>query len=136
MINFQVKRAMADLWRDLMKEVLEELSALYSSVYNGEKFKNWPTIFMLAALILSVWEMMQFDSYYRVPDEGVADKFCNEMEHVPVGVIVGLFGAISTKLPTFLEWDTEKHGSVWNGNVAVCDTMTAVRSHVEKHGKI
>jgi hypothetical protein len=136
MINFQVKRAMADLWRDLMKEVLEELSALYSSVYNGEKFKNWPTIFMLAAIILSVWEMMQFDSHYRVPDEGVADKFCNEMEHVPVGVIVGLFGAISTKLPTFLEWDTEKHGNVWNGNMAVCDTMTAVRSHVEKHGKI
>lgn len=135
MINFQVKRAMADLWRELMKEVLEDLSALYSSVYNGEKFKNWPTIFMLAALILSVWEMIQFDSHYRVPDEGVASKFCNDMEHVPVGVIVGLFGAISTKLPTFLEWDNEKHGSLWQGNGAICDTMTAVRSHVEKHGK-
>jgi hypothetical protein len=135
MINFQVKRAMANLWRDLMKEVLEDLSALYSSVYNGEKLKNWPTIFMLAALILSVWEMVQFDSHYRMQDEALSTKFCNEMEHIPVGVIVGLFGAISTKLPTFLEWDTEKHGSAWSGNTAVCDTMTAVRSHVEKHGE-
>jgi hypothetical protein len=134
MINFQVKKAMADMWRELMKDVLEELSALYSSVYNGEKFKNWPTIFMLAALILSVWEMMQFDSHYRVPDEGATTKFCSEMENVPVGVIVGLFSAISTKLPNFLEWDTQKHGNVWQGNTAICETMTEVRAHVEKHG--
>jgi hypothetical protein len=56
------------------------------------------------------------------------------MEHVPVGVIVGLFGAISTKLPTFLEWDTDKHGQVWQGNSSVCNTMTEVRGHIEKHG--
>ncbi len=132
MINFQVKEAMASLWRDLMKECLEELSALYSSVYNGEKFKNWPSIFMQAALILSVWEMMQFDCNYRDPDYTAVNKFCNDMEHVPVGVIVGLFGAISTKLPTFLEWDTEKHGQVWQGNPSICNTMTEVRGHIEK----
>ena len=136
MINFQVKEAMASLWRDLMKECLEELSALYSSVYNGEKFKNWPSIFMQAALILSVWEMMQFDCYYRDPDYTAVNKFCNDMEHVPVGVIVGLFGAISTKLPTFLEWDTEKHGQVWQGNPSICNTMTEVRGHIEKHGML
>jgi len=134
MINFQVKKAMADMWRELMKDILEELSTLYSSVYSGEKLKNWPTIFILAILILAVWEMMQFDQHYRVPDDGAVKKFCNEMESVPVGVIVGLFCAISTKLPSFLEWDTRKHANVLNNNMAACDTMSEVRSHVEKYG--
>lgn len=67
MINFQIKCAMAAMWRELQKEVLEELSALYSSVYSGQKLKNWPTIFILATIILSIWEMMQFDCHYRVP---------------------------------------------------------------------
>jgi hypothetical protein len=136
MINFQIKKAMADMWRELMKDVLEELSSLYSSVYSGDKLKNWPTIFMLATLILTVWEMMQFDQNYRVPDKGAVEKFCGEMEGVPLGVIVGLFGAISTKLPSFLEWDTRKHSHVLANNQAVCDTMTEVRAHVEKHGKL
>jgi hypothetical protein len=136
MINFQVKKAMADLWREYMKDVLEELSQLYASVYSGDKLKNWPTIFMLAALILTVWEMMQFDQNYRVPDKEAVTKFCDEMENVPVGVIVGLFSAISTKMPTFLEWDSSKHAQVVQENSAVCDTMTEVRAHVEKHGKL
>lgn len=135
MINFQVKKAMADMWRELMKDILEELSTLYSSVYSGEKLKNWPTIFILAILILAVWEMMQFDQHYRVPDDGAVKKFCSEMESVPVGVIVGLFCAISTKLPGFLEWDTRKHAHVLNNNIAACDTMTEVRAHVEKYGR-
>lgn len=67
MINFQVKCAMADMWRELQKDVLEELSTLYSSVYSGDKLKNWPTIFMLASILLAVWEEMQFDCHYRVP---------------------------------------------------------------------
>lgn len=67
MINFQIKCAMANMWRELQKDVLEELSALYSSVYSGEKLKNWPTIFMLASILLAVWEEMQFDCHYRVP---------------------------------------------------------------------
>jgi hypothetical protein len=135
MINFEVKKAMADLWRELMADVLAELSTLYSAVYAGKKQKSWPTIFMLAALILSVWEMMQFDCHYRVPEEGAVQKFCDEMEHVPVGVVVGLFGAISTKLPGFQEWDANKHGNVFSNDPAVCNTMTEVRSHIEKHGK-
>jgi hypothetical protein len=40
MINFQIKCAMADMWRELHKDVLEELSSLYSSVYSGDKLKN------------------------------------------------------------------------------------------------
>jgi hypothetical protein len=135
MINFQIKCAMADMWRELQKEVLEELSALYSSVYSGERLKNWPTIFMLAAILLAVWELMQFDCHYRVPDPAFVQKFCEDMESTPVGVIVGLFHAISQKLPAFPEWDTRKHGQILNNNAAVCDALTEVREHVLKHGK-
>ncbi|KAF2465436.1 uncharacterized protein BDR25DRAFT_83850 [Lindgomyces ingoldianus] len=133
MINFQVKCALADMWRELQKDVLEELSSLYSSVYSGEKLKNWPTIFMLAAILLAVWELIQFDCSYRVPDQQAVNKFCNDMESTPVGVIVGLFSAISQKLPAFTEWDTRKHHHLLNSNPAVCDAMTEVRAHVTKY---
>ena len=136
MINFSIKCAMADMWRELQKDVLEELSALYSSVYSGEKLKNWPTIFILASVLLAVWECMQFDAHYREPDNAAVDKFCNDMESTPVGVIVGLFQAISQKLPAFSDWDTSKHHHLLNSNPAVCDTMTEVRQHVAQHGKI
>ena len=135
MINFQVKCALADMWRELQKDVLEELSALYSSVYSGDKLKNWPTIFMLAAILLAVWEEIQFDCHYRVPDQAAVNKFCNDMESTPVGVIVGLFSAISQKLPAFTEWDTRKHHHLLASNPAVCDAMTEVRAHVTKYGK-
>lgn len=67
LINFEVKCAMADMWRELQKDVLEELSQLYSSVYTRDKLKHWPTIFMVATILLTVWEEMQFDCHYRVP---------------------------------------------------------------------
>jgi len=135
MINFQIKCAMADMWRELQKDVLEELSSLYSSVYSGERLKNWPTIFMLASILLAVWEEIQFDCHYRVPDPVAVNKFCTDMETVPVGVIVGLFHAISQKLPAFTEWDTRRHGQLLNNNPAVCEAMTEVRQHVIKHGE-
>lgn len=134
MINFQVKCALADMWRELQKDILEELSSLYSSVYSGEKLKNWPTIFMLAAILLAIWEEIQFDCHYRVPDEKVVNKFCDEMETTPVGVIVGLFQAISTKLPGLQEWDTRKHHHLLGSNPAVCDALTEVKGHVNKYG--
>ncbi|SPQ27013.1 1b724374-b6a8-4cf2-a6eb-43e7cb48119b [Thermothielavioides terrestris] len=133
MINFQIKCALADMWRELQKDILEELSALYSSVYSGERLKNWPTIFMLASILLAVWEEIQFDCHYRVPDPVAVEKFCNDMETVPVGVIVGLFHAISQKLPAFTEWDTRRHGQLLNNNPAVCEAMTEVRQHIIKH---
>lgn len=135
MINFQVKVALADMWRELQKDILEELSALYSSVYSGEKLKNWPTIFMLAAILLAVWEEMQFDAHYRTPDEAAVNQFCSDMETTPVGVIVGLFQAISQKLPTFMEWDTRIHHQLLNSDPAICDALTEVKEHVIKHGK-
>lgn len=131
MINFEIKCALAKMWRDLQREVLEELSALYQSVYSGEKLKHWPTIFLLVVLLLTVWEEMQFDCHYRIPqDPAVAEKFCQEMENVPVGVIVGLFSAISHQLPAFHEWDTQKHHQLLQSNEAICDAMTEVREHV------
>jgi hypothetical protein len=135
MINFQIKCALADMWRELQKDILEELSSLYSSVYSGERLKNWPTIFMLASILLAVWEEMQFDCHYRVPDPVAVNKFCSDMETTPVGVIVGLFHAISQKLPAFTEWETSRHGHLLNNNAAVCDAMTEMRSHVRKHGE-
>lgn len=135
MINFQIKCALAEMWRELQKEILEELSSLYSSVYSGDRLKNWPTIFMIASILLAVWEEMQFDCHYRTPDPAAVDKFCNDMETTPVGVIVGLFHAISQKLPAFTEWETRRHGQLLNNNVAVCDAMTEMRGHVTKHGK-
>lgn len=134
-INFQIKCALAEMWRELQKDILEELSALYSSVYSGEKLKNWPTIFMLAAILLAIWEEMQFDCHYRIPDEVAVKKFCDDMETTPVGVIVGLFQAISTKLPGLQEWDSKKHSHLLNDNWAVCDALTEVRGHINKHGK-
>ncbi|KAF3481300.1 uncharacterized protein GIQ15_04059 [Arthroderma uncinatum] len=133
MINFQVKCAMANMWRELQKDVLEELSALYSSVYSGEKLKNWPIIFMLATILLAVWEEMQFDCHYRVQDPAAVNKFCNDMESIPVGVIVGLFQAISQKLPALTDWDTAQHQQIFNFNSDVCTAMTEVRGHVRQY---
>jgi hypothetical protein len=135
MINFQIKCAMADMWRELHKDVLEELSSLYSSVYSGDKLKNWPTIFILASVLLAVWECMQFDCHYRVPDPAAVEKFCNDMETTPVGVIIGLFQAISQKLPALIDWDTTKHHALLGSNNDVCDTMSEVREHVGRYGK-
>jgi hypothetical protein len=135
MINFQIKVAMADMWRELHKDVLEELSSLYSGVYSGDKLKNWPTIFMLATVLLAVWECMQFDCHYRVPDNAAVDKFCNDMETTPVGVIIGLFQAISQKLPAIMDWDTTKHHTLLNSNLDVCNTMSEVREHVAQYGE-
>ncbi|EXJ90002.1 hypothetical protein A1O3_03070 [Capronia epimyces CBS 606.96] len=133
MINFQIKCAMADMWRELHKDVLEELSSLYSSVYSGDKLKNWPTIFILASVLLAVWECMQFDCHYRVPDSAAVDRFCNDMETTPVGVVVGLFQAISQKLPSILDWDTSKHHALLASDPDVCNTMTEVREHVTRY---
>ncbi|KAA8648794.1 hypothetical protein EYZ11_013255 [Aspergillus tanneri] len=130
MINFQIKCAMANMWRELQKDVLEELSSLYSSVYSGDKLKNWPTIFVLASILLAVWEEMQFDCHYRTPDAAAVEKFCNDMETTPVGVIVGLFQAISQKLPAFTDWETQKHHHLLHSNPDVCNAMTEVRQHV------
>lgn len=57
------------------------------------------------------------------------------MESTPVGVIVGLFSAISQKLPSFQDWDTDKHHNLLGSNMNVCSALTEVRQHVTRHGK-
>lgn len=64
------------------------------------------------------------------------EKFCNDMETTPVGVIVGLFQAISQKLPAFTDWETHKHHHLLNSNPDVCNTMTEVRQHVTQYGML
>ncbi len=153
MINFQIKCALADMWRNLQKDILVELSRLYSSVYNTkDKLKHWPTIFMVATIMLGVWEEMQFDCNYRMPvgypstyigippnsvqDIQAVNKFCYDMESKPVGVIVGLFAAISQKLPALSEWDSSKpeHRAQFDSNPAVCEALDEVREHVTHYG--
>lgn len=68
-------------------------------------------------------------------DASAVRKFCDEMENVPVGIIVGLFSAISQKLPAFSEWDTQKHHDLLNSNGAACAAMSEVREHVTKYGE-
>ena len=58
------------------------------------------------------------------------------MESTPVKVIVGLFNAISQKLPAFHEWDTDQHHQRLNSNPAICDALTNVRQHVTRHGTL
>ena len=67
MINFEVKVAMSAMWRELQKEVLEDLSQLYRGVYSKDKLMNWPIIFMVITILLAVWEELQFDYNYRYP---------------------------------------------------------------------
>lgn len=40
MVNFEIKCALAHMWRELHNKILEELSALYSGVYGGDRLKN------------------------------------------------------------------------------------------------
>lgn len=134
MINFSIKCAMADQWRSLQQEVLSELSSLYTRVYSKDKLKHWPTIFMIASILLVVWEEMQFDCRYRIQDKNTVDKFCKGMTDTPVGVIIGLFSAISQKIPSFLEWDTHKHQESLNSDPSVCKTMEEVRDEIKKNG--
>ena len=136
MINFSVKCAMAEQWRALQQEVLQELSTLYTRVYSKDKLKHWPTIFMIASVLLVVWEEMQFDCHYRIPDEHIVNKFCREMIDTPVGVVIGLFSAISQKIPSFLEWDTPKHKESLNSEPSVCKVMEEVRDEIKRNGRI
>ncbi len=65
MINFQVKCAMADMWRELLKETMMHLSELYRGVYSGDKLRNWLVIFFVSGILLVLWEQIQFDSHFR-----------------------------------------------------------------------
>lgn len=63
-------------------------------------------------------------------------KFCNDMEATPIKVIVGLFNAISQKLPALQEWDSRKHHHTLNSNWNICYALDEVREHVRLHGRL
>jgi hypothetical protein len=136
MINFQVKYCLAAIWRDYHRGLLEELDSLITSVYSGEKLKHWGTIFFVTLILLSVWEEMQFDCHYRIPDEEVRRKFCLDMERIPVGALLGLFFAISQKVPRFEDWGRHAYDILkLNPNDALYDALNEMRDHVIKYGK-
>ena len=56
------------------------------------------------------------------------------MEATPIKVIVGLFNAISQKLPALQEWDSRKHHHALNSNWNICHALDEVREHVRLHG--
>jgi len=135
MINYQIKVALSNIWRELHGEVLKELSALIINVHGTDKPQNLPSVFMVSFLLLVVWEQFQFDSIRRNSNLVEARKICRELNGVSVDVIIGLFRALSQKLPAFKEWDTVKHRQLVGGTDEACVAMTEVRSHVIKHGK-
>jgi hypothetical protein len=131
-----VKQVLADIWRDIHKELLDGLDRLYTSVYSGDKLKDWDQIFFVTVVVLAVWEQMQFDCHSRVVEGPVIEQFCSDMEDDPVRILTGLFCAISQKLPGFEEWDTPEHGSrFFVENVALHDALTEMRAHVIEHGE-
>lgn len=138
LINFQVKYALSRVWREMHKEVLADLSSLYNSVYQGDKLRQWPHIFFVASILLAVWEMMQFDVNFREDEDEAGAvlkaKFCKDMEAVPVGVIVGLFQTISTKLPSIADWNSQHHAGVINHDPYMCDALTEISALVNEHG--
>lgn len=66
MISFQVRCFLADKWRALQKELLGDLSCLYTGLYTHETFKDWPVIFLLSGMLLIIWEKAQFNRHYYV----------------------------------------------------------------------
>lgn len=134
MVNRKINTALADMWRELHKEVMEDLSTFYAGVYSGEKLKNWFPIFAISSILFIVWEKIQFDYRYRAADSATVDKICTEMEATPLGVLAGLFQAISQKVPDFSEWETLKHSSLFR-DPSIYEAMTELRQHVTKHGK-
>lgn len=134
LIHFKMKQALGEIWRELHREVLDGLSKLYTGVYNGDKQKNWATIFVVSYLLLAVWEEMQFDAQYRkdAPEE---KEFLKDME-VPTGVILGLFTAISQKLPAVREWDSKLHDAILSKDPASCQMMSELQFYAKHQGKL
>jgi hypothetical protein len=134
LVNFQIKEALSKIWRELHKEVLEELSTLISGFYGREKLKNWPMIFMVSYLVLTLWEQIQFDAFHRCKDMDDAQKFCEAQNGIPVGVVVGLFAVMSQKLPAFREWNPTEHQQILAGNPAAVNAMSEVKQHILNNG--
>jgi hypothetical protein len=136
LVNFQVKEALSKIWRELHKEILEELSSLISGFYHRkQKLKNWAMIFMVSYLLLTLWEQIQFDAIHRCKDMNDAQKFCEAQNGIPVGVVVGMFATMSQKMPAFRDWDPSEHQHLLASNPAAINAMSEVKQHILNNGK-
>ena len=135
LINFKIKCALAQVWRDLHKEILRELSALYFGLYLRDRRNNWPVKFLLSSILLIVWEEMQFDCHYHILDKLAVDKFCTDMETIPIAAIVCFFHTISQKRPSFTGQNHLTYSiSSLRNDVAARDVLIELRSPITKHG--
>jgi hypothetical protein len=57
------------------------------------------------------------------------------MEGVPLGGLLELFFAISNKLPTPDQWNTQSHGHIFGHDRGSCDFMTAIGEITRKYRK-
>ncbi|OMP85121.1 hypothetical protein BK809_0000875 [Diplodia seriata] len=133
-IDKAIKYELTALWRSYHYEVLEELSSLFTSVYSGDRLRNWTAIFTVTITLLMVWERMQYE--FRRNDATKGEELCAEMERMAVPVLTGLVQAISQKLPSFIEWDTEKHQHLLGSNEATNELMTEISYFVTRNGKL
>ncbi|KAL0257672.1 hypothetical protein SLS55_006835 [Diplodia seriata] len=133
-IDKAIKYELTALWRSYHDEVLEELSSLFTSVYSGDRLRNWTAIFTVTITLLMVWEKMQYE--FRRKDVTKGEELCAEMERIAVPVLTGLVQAISQKLPSFTEWDTKKHQHLLGSNKATNCLMTEIGWFVMENGMV
>jgi hypothetical protein len=131
MISFQIKYAMANQWRYLHNRVLRSLSALYTSMFHKDSIQKLPKIFVMTTVLLGLWELMQFDCYYRTPDAAAANRFCAEMERTAVRVIIDS----SQTLPAFLAWNNTQNHQMLGFNAEMCDKLIQIGGRVKTSGK-
>ena len=135
-INFQIKNAMAMIWRELFREVLDDMSKFIRGTYNGDHLTKWPTILFGSFIILSMMEEMQFDTCKRAASPGEAQSFCLEMESTPAAVFTGMFRAISQKLPSFMDWKPHQPPESMQPDAHTWSLINKVAVLVQKHGKL
>lgn len=145
-----VKGALMEVCRRLQQELLQALSDLYAEVFAYDKLKHFPSIFLLSAIILIMWEETEYGSYYnKVRNDGppkevevelssfkdpiAADILRGEIESTAVPTIIGLFHVITQRIPKFSDWDTSQHGHLFDSDKAICDMMTEMRANVREH---
>ncbi|KAL1616597.1 hypothetical protein SLS54_008332 [Diplodia seriata] len=133
-IDKAIKYELTALWRSYHYEVLEELSSLFTSVYSGDRLRNWTAIFTVTITLLMVWEKMQYEFHRKDATKG--EELCAEMERIAVPVLTGLVQAISQKLPSFIEWDTEKHQHLLGSNEATNCLMWEIGRLVTNNGMV
>lgn len=147
-LDHEINVALDQEWRRLHEILLQNLDSLYASVYSRDKLKNYPIILLLSLIVLTIWENYQVDTFCSVvkpsvvplshlaalmysQDRAKAQYLRTEMEFTSMPLILGLFCAVSQKLPPFTEWETGKHHNLLGSNMYTCNLMTAIRALIQ-----